>query len=174
MSLCKHELFPGTKCPRCGVYQLPRSVKVEVKTMGCEFEGIDPAKIEIHEGHTCQWVDWSLHDHREKIKDLESRLAEKEKVIERYRKALIEISSLDRTENLGNPTWASRMAISALQEDHDYHTSLKNSSVLCPDCEAPCVVGKRMDGTFTLQHPIYACPKQIQEELDSERRKGGK
>lgn len=49
------------------------------------------------------------------ISQLESLLAEKEKVIERYRKALMEIV-LDRTENLGNPTWASRTATSALQE----------------------------------------------------------
>ena len=49
------------------------------------------------------------------VKALEVKLAEKEKVIERYRKALMEIA-LDRTENLGNPTWASRTATSALQE----------------------------------------------------------
>ena len=73
--------------------------------MGCEFEGIDPAKIEIHEGHTCQWVDWSLHDHREKIKDLESRLAEKEKVIERYKKIL------DKIETIGNDSEREGMTI---------------------------------------------------------------
>ena len=56
-----------------------------------------------------------LHQRNIQIKDLQFRLAEKEKVIERYRKALMEIA-LDRTENLGNPTWTSRTATSALQE----------------------------------------------------------
>lgn len=43
------------------------------------------------------------------------KMAAQEKVIERYRKALMAIA-LDHTENLGNPTWASRTATSALQE----------------------------------------------------------
>ena len=68
--------------------------------------------------HECRRARDCKHGHLARsceICDLESLLAEKEKVIERYRKALMEIA-LDRTENLGNPTWASRTATSALQE----------------------------------------------------------
>ena len=63
----------------------------------------------------CDAFDGQLGRAETRIVALESLLAEKEKVIERYRKALMEIA-LDRTENLGNPTWASRTATSALQE----------------------------------------------------------
>ena len=60
-------------------------------------------------------LQWKMIERNDQLIKANEHLATQEKVIERYRKALMDIS-WDHTENLGNPTWASRTATSALQE----------------------------------------------------------
>lgn len=47
----------------------------------------------------------------------------------------------------------------------EVYAKANGSALLCPDCEAPLKSVKRMDGESYWVHPVYECPKAIQDKL---------